>query len=884
MKRNWRAMAGCILCISLVAGEVSPLLALAKEENTQNNPVEMQAISPEEPAKWQMTYAAKSGLPVGGVNSIEITEISAEDGGQVPILAADTKECVSRQTIDGSHVGTYGYSTLSTTEKAVYKLLHTAMENFDQSSKSAERRYSYGTAYYLAGKVNVKKYQLSKRQMERIYFALEADYLEFYWLDDSIGYTTTNGFTMDEWYIMVEPDYWDYTVRKAAKNNIKRGMVPFLEKIDNAKAAGASQLELELLIHDMIIEEVDYAYNIWRQPETAAYAHTIVGVFDNNKNTDVVCEGYAKAFQFLCGYAGLESIYAVGWSTSGNSSGGHAWNLVKLNGNWYNVDTTWDDSNGSDYDGYQYDYFNLPTSVFNEGKAHDYRADIYGGMYTVPNATATAAGYYNYYGLNITAGDFSSKTSLQQFMDHAIAGCEQRKDYLLRLHCKDDATATALSDSLNFNKELWKEAVSGASTNGRTYEIESVAFDSQNNNLLLYISKIGVENITNGYTFGDPHTQVVVNQWSGRNATEITSACTLAWGTSAGKESLSVKKDGSHIGVYTYTLVAPQVEKIGSYTYTSEGICPKVTVKVGRLTLKQGEDYQVQYSNNINVGTAKIRITGMGNYSGYTEQGFQIKSDSLTNLAASVTTSQFSYDGRKKTPKVTVKDKGNTLAEGVDYSLSYENNSKIGTAYVVVKGKGNYQGTKKLKFYIVPKKVTNVKLSAGKGKTLKFSFDKVSGAAGYQLALYHKGKNIKTVTTTKNSYQFQQLKENQVYTVKVRAYINPDGKRYGEYSSELQVKTATKAPVWTKTTLNQQKVMLQWKKITKASGYEVYMSRKAKSGYKKVVSLSGSGKTKYVQKGLTSGKTYYFKVRTFTKKGKYKSYSSYSPVQRVTVK
>lgn len=884
MRRNWKTMAGCMLCISLVAGDLSPLIAVAKEENTQNYPIEMQAVSPEEPAQWQMTYATKSGLPVGGVNSIKITEFSSQDSAQVPVLAEDTGECESREAIDGSHIGTYGYSTLSTTEKAVYKLLLTAMENFDQSSKSAERRYSYGTPYYLAGKVDVKKYQLTRRQMERVYFALEADYLEFYWLDDSIGYTTTNGFTMDEWYIVVEPDYWAYTTRKAAKNNIKKGMVPFLEKIDSAKAVGASQLELELLIHDMIIEEVDYAYNVWGKPETAAYAHTIVGVFDDNSSTDVVCEGYAKAFQFLCRYAGLESIYAVGWSTSGSSSGGHAWNLVKIDGNWYNVDTTWDDSNGSDYDGYLYDYFNLPTSVFNEGKAHDYRSDIYGGMYTVPNATATAAGYYNYYGLNIVTNNFSNQTNLQKFLSSAIAGCEQRKDYLLRLHCKDNDTATALTNSISSNKQLWKDAVNAASTNGAKYEIESAAFDTQSNNLLLYITKTGVENIGNGYVFGDPGTQVVVNQWSGRHATDITSACSLTWGSSAGKGSLRVAKDGSDIGVYTYTQVEPKLEGIGSYTYTSEGICPKVTVKTGNLTLKQGEDYQVQYSNNMNVGTGKIRITGMGSYSGYVEKSFSIKAANLTNLTASVTTSQFSYDGKAKTPKVTIKDKGNTLAEGLDYSLSYENNSKLGTAYVVVNGKGNYQGTRKLKFYIVPKKVTNVKLSSGKEKTLKFSFDKVSGAAGYQLALYYKGKNIKTVTTTKTSYQFSKLKENNAYTVKVRAYINADGKKYGDYSTALQVKTATKAPVWDKTTSSKKKATFKWKKVSGASGYEVYMSTKAKSGYKKVASLSGSGKTKYVKKGLSAGKTYYFKVRTYTKKGNCKSYSSYSTVQRVTVK
>lgn len=885
MRRKWKSIVGLTLCVSLGMGQLLPVTVAAQEKQVQESQQQITVTTPQEPSEWKLGDITKSKTPVGGVGRVELAEFPVEETAEVEVLAEEIDSTYEPQeAVNGSLNCDYGYNTLSATEKKVYKLLLSAMQSFDQSSKSAQRQYSYSGFFYVAGKVDVKSYQLSQNQMKRVYFALEADYLEFYWLDDSIGYTTSNGFVVNEWYIMVEPDYADYSTRKAAKNNIKRGMIPFLEKIDNAKASGASQLELELLIHDMIIEEVDYAYDAWGNPQTASYAHTIVGVFDDNSATDVVCEGYAKAFQLLCRYAGLESIYAVGWSTTSSGSGGHAWNLVKINGSWYNVDTTWDDSNGSNYGGYMYDFFNLPTSVFNQGKAHDYRPDIFAGMYTVPNATATAAGYYNYYGLNINTSDFSNGTNLKNFLSRALAGCDKRQDYLLRIHCNNDSIAADVISSLSSNKELWKETISGLAKNGVQYELSSAAFDYDGNNLLLFITKICVDNICNGYTFGNPQTQVSVREWSNRTSTDITSSCGLTWSGSSNQGSLTVKKDGTSIGTYSYTVVTPQIEKGSTYNYTGSGICPKVTVKVGNQTLKQGQDYQVQYSSHINVGTAKVRVAGMGSYSGYVDTSFRIQPCSLTNLTAWVNTSQYAYDGKAKTPKVTVKNAGNALVEGLDYSLTYKNNTKLGTAFVTVKGKGNYQGSKTLKFYIVPKKVTNVKLKAGSGKTLTFSFGKITGASGYELVLYQGSKKVTTVTTTKTSYQFKKLKENSSYTVKVRAYINAGGKKYGAYSSNLNVKTATKAPAWTKVSAEKGKAVLKWKKTTGASGYEVYMSTKEKSGYKKVAALSGSAKVNYTKKSLTSGKTYYFKVRSYTKKGNYKSYSSYSSVKKVKVK
>lgn len=64
------------------------------------------------------------------------------------------------------------------------------------------------------------------------------------------------------------------------------------------------------------------------------YADTIYGALVQKK---ALCEGYAKAFSYLCNLAGIENVIVTGYTGVP-----HMWNMVKLNGNWYHVDVTWD--------------------------------------------------------------------------------------------------------------------------------------------------------------------------------------------------------------------------------------------------------------------------------------------------------------------------------------------------------------------------------------------------------------------------------------------------------------------------------------------------------------------------------------------------------------
>lgn len=104
-----------------------------------------------------------------------------------------------------------------------------------------------------------------------------------------------------------------------------------LEKIN-----GKSDLEKLRYIHNYLIDNIDY--------ETTISQPNIYNIYGALILKECVCEGYAKAFQYLVSAAGFENVIINGKAT--NTMGeteNHAWNYVKIDNAWYAVDTTWDD-------------------------------------------------------------------------------------------------------------------------------------------------------------------------------------------------------------------------------------------------------------------------------------------------------------------------------------------------------------------------------------------------------------------------------------------------------------------------------------------------------------------------------------------------------------
>lgn len=153
----------------------------------------------------------------------------------------------------------------------------------------------------------------------------------------------------------------------------------------NAKAVledilqdGMSDLEKEAEIYDWVLRNVEYDYSHMNAlEETVVDSYTPYGGLVNRAG---VCLGYASTFQLLMELAGVECIAVLG---TGHSSEPHAWNMVRLNGEWYGVDATWDWSfyNGGMMNGREWRFFNV-TSDYLARTNHQWDYD------SVPEATA----------------------------------------------------------------------------------------------------------------------------------------------------------------------------------------------------------------------------------------------------------------------------------------------------------------------------------------------------------------------------------------------------------------------------------------------------------------------------------------------------------------
>ena len=229
-----------------------------------------------------------------------------------------------------------------------------------------------------------------------------------------------------------------------------------------------------------------------------------------------------------------------------------------------------------------------------------------------------------------------------------------------------------------------------------------------------------------------------------------------------------------------------------TYAYDGKAKTPSVTVKVNGKTLKKDTDYTVSYSNNTKVGTATLKITGKGNYTGSVSKTYSIKNNFKKATVSGISTKAFT--GKNITQSITVKYNGKTLKNGTDYTVSYSSNKNIGTATVKITGKGSYTGTITKTFKINPAKQEIQKLTA-KSKAFFVDWAQKGSATGYEIqyATNSKFASAKKVTITNNKTDtktISKLSGKKKYYVRVRSYTTVKGtKYYGAWSASKSVTT-----------------------------------------------------------------------------------------------
>mgnify|MGYP001103242649 CR=1 FL=1 len=242
---------------------------------------------------------------------------------------------------------------------------------------------------------------------------------------------------------------------------------------------------------------------------------------------------------------------------------------------------------------------------------------------------------------------------------------------------------------------------------------------------------------------------------------------------------------------------------------------------------------------------------------------------SISKASVTLSTSTYAYDGKAKKPGVTVKLNGKTLKNGTDYTVSYSNNTKVGTATVKITGKGNYTGsvskTYSIKNNFKKATVSGISTKAFTGKnitqsiTVKYNGKTLKNGTDYTVS-YSNNKSIGTATvkiTGKGSY---------TGTITKTFKINPA-------KQEIQ-----------KLTAKSKAFFVDWAQKGSATGYEIQYATNSKFTSAKKVTITNNKTDKTTISKLSGKKKYYVRVRSYTTVKGTKYYGAWSASKSVTTK
>lgn len=171
--------------------------------------------------------------------------------------------------------------------------------------------------------------------------------------------------------------------------------------------------------------------------------------------------------------------------------------------------------------------------------------------------------------------------------------------------------------------------------------------------------------------------------------------------------STSIEDNKLRIGALLNDKVYAELDENKNIIYSGSELKPSVKVyynwdNMFSVQLKEGSDYNVTHSDNINAGTATAIVTGIGAYSGTKNVTFTIEPKKISSPTFDGLKSEYTYTGQKVEPEFALMD-GDTVIPSSEYEVSYSDNTEVGTAAITITDVmgGNYDINCKAEFDIV---------------------------------------------------------------------------------------------------------------------------------------------------------------------------------------
>ena len=463
MKKHSYIISVMIIIAMMFSGCKTDFFPL--EENPYKETETTVSVSEEAPSYEE---PEESFVPIETI--VEITSETAET----------TEETTTPETTTTPTETTTAETTTTTAETTTPAVTTTASQtttttaNISLSGTSTQRKEIYGSYIYnniltekekqaydifegaavlLSNKADFSGISLTKAELERVVYAFDLYEPLYSYVDlENCMVRGRNGIVMS-----VDMAYY---YDKTTHSKMSSAAVSEADKILARITPSMSDYEILKLFHDEIITRCVY-------DKEAQNRDTMYGVLVERRAT---CTGYAKTFQYLCNRAGIENTCVFG--TAGGE--GHMWNLVKLDGEWYAVDTTWDDTTVDELkDIIFYEYFLTNSSRMTNRRLFDYNyCDI----------TPTGTKYYYY---NVTGTYAETTADLAPAIRNSLKLSIKEKKNYAQIMCSDKNVANAVADLAN-SGELFYIITETEKETGYTFDKTNMSYYTlENTNLIL---------------------------------------------------------------------------------------------------------------------------------------------------------------------------------------------------------------------------------------------------------------------------------------------------------------------------------------------------------------------------------------------------------------
>ncbi|MBW7573221.1 transglutaminase domain-containing protein [Caproiciproducens faecalis] len=333
--------------------------------------------------------------------------------------------------------------------------------------------------YYPIQKITVSDSTLSEAQLRLILLAFLNDNPQIFWLANAYSYAYANNNTYIQLYSVASQPNCTAMIQKMNQK---------VSAVISAMPAGLSELDRELYLFHYIAQNC--TYNDAAVTNTGIWqAFSSYGVLIDGT---AVCEGYSRAMQLLSSYAGLQCMLLSGQSSGVN----HMWNVIKIDGNWYHLDTTWGDSNTE-----VYNYFNLNDTAIAQSRtifpsASTLTEDQIDGTVdgeaarcnlTIPACTATAANYFRAKAAKVSSS--SEDSTVQNALASAIKAKSTSVSFYIDESADYDAVITGMTTGSPYQLMKCVSAVNSMQGTGNRIDTDNLQYigDRVDRGITLYL-------------------------------------------------------------------------------------------------------------------------------------------------------------------------------------------------------------------------------------------------------------------------------------------------------------------------------------------------------------------------------------------------------------